>query len=207
MSITIQQIITDAKRLAGRLKERDSVAEVLLNETHAINKKIDAMKQYQEEVEQLNEVAHQKPHSQLIANIQKENRHLREIQQENRELRAALEEHQTALEHIMSKYRQHTSQQIYKSRINFSTFQDEGYKKVITEQAEKIQEMAAVMDKAAHIDEDKSHKDEEVLSRLKAENKGLREMLEISCKFGSYGKPMVSPITEDKIVQTDQPTT
>lgn len=45
MSITIQQIITDAKRLAGRLKERDSVADVLLNETHAINKKIDAMKQ------------------------------------------------------------------------------------------------------------------------------------------------------------------
>lgn len=45
MSITIQQIITDAKRLASRLKERDVVADVLLNETHAINKKIDAMKQ------------------------------------------------------------------------------------------------------------------------------------------------------------------
>lgn len=45
MSLTIQQIITDAKRLAGRLKERDSVADTLLTETHAINKKIDAMKQ------------------------------------------------------------------------------------------------------------------------------------------------------------------
>lgn len=45
MSLTIQQIITDAKRLASRLKEQDVVADVLLNETHAINKKIDAMKQ------------------------------------------------------------------------------------------------------------------------------------------------------------------
>lgn len=45
MSLTIQQIITDAKKLAGRLKERDSVANFLLAETHAINKKIDAMKQ------------------------------------------------------------------------------------------------------------------------------------------------------------------
>lgn len=45
MSLTIQQIITDAKRLAARIKERDNVADVLLNETHAINKKIDAMKQ------------------------------------------------------------------------------------------------------------------------------------------------------------------
>ncbi|XP_022909566.1 FGFR1 oncogene partner 2 homolog [Onthophagus taurus] len=204
MSLTIQQIITDAKRLAGRLKERDSIAEVLLSETHAINKKIDTMKQYQEEVEQLNEVAHQTPHTQLIANIQKENRHLREIQQENRELRAALEEHQTALEHIMSKYRQHTTEQIYKSRVDFSMHQDERSRKIITEQAEKIHEMAAVMDKAALMDEMKFCHDLEIVSRLQAENKGLKEMLEISCKYGSYGQPLVIPDKEDKFVQTDQ---
>ncbi|KAF5270890.1 hypothetical protein FQR65_LT05407 [Abscondita terminalis] len=203
MSLTIQQIIIDAKRLTDRLKERDSIADVLLNETHAINKKIDAMKQYQEEVEQLNEVAHQKPHSQLIANIQKENRHLREIQQENRELRAALEEHQSALEHIMTKYRQHTSEQIYKSRINFLTLQDHNYNDVITKQAEKIQEMAAVMDYAAFIDESQANRDDEILSKLKMENQGLRELLEISCKFGSYGKAINVPTTVDKVVQTD----
>lgn len=45
MSLTIQQIITDAKRLASRLKERDLTADALLNETQVINKKIDAMKQ------------------------------------------------------------------------------------------------------------------------------------------------------------------
>lgn len=77
------------------------------------------MSQFQEEVEQLNEVANQKPHSQLIANIQKENRHLREIQQENRELKLALEDYQCTLEHIMTKYREHTQEQIYKSRIDF----------------------------------------------------------------------------------------
>ncbi|KAF5296263.1 hypothetical protein FQA39_LY12600 [Lamprigera yunnana] len=153
---------------------------------------------YQEEVEQLNEVAHQKPHSQLIANIQKENRHLREIQQENRELRAALEEHQSALEHIMSKYRQHTNEQIYKSRINFLALQDHNYNDVITQQAEKIQEMAAVMDYAAFIDESQANKSNEILSQLKTENQGLRELLEISCKSGSYNKTINGPKTEDK---------
>lgn len=49
MSLTIQQIITDAKRLAGRLVERDTAADFLLSETHAINKKIDAMKQVKRE--------------------------------------------------------------------------------------------------------------------------------------------------------------
>lgn len=127
--------------------------------------------QYQEEVEHLNEVAHQKPHSQLIANIQKENRHLREIQQENRELRAALQEHQTALEHIMTKYRQHTSQKIYESTINFNSIEDQRCSEIIKKQAEKIQEMVAVMERAACMDEAKQNKDEEIVSRLKTENK------------------------------------
>lgn len=45
MSLTIQQIIVDAKRLSGRLKERDTATDRLLTQTHAISKKIDAMKQ------------------------------------------------------------------------------------------------------------------------------------------------------------------
>ncbi|XP_018329947.1 FGFR1 oncogene partner 2 homolog [Agrilus planipennis] len=202
MSLTISQIIVDARRLADRLRERDTVADILLNETHAVSKKIDAMKQYQEEVEQLNEVAHQKPNSQLIANIQKENRHLREIQQENRELRAALEEHQTALEHIMSKYRQHTNAQIYNTRINFKGLQEQKYFDIIKRQAEKIQEMAAVMERAAKVDEERDYKEGEVMKKLLIENKGLREMLEISCNYGSYNKPLTNT-TEDKFVQTE----
>ncbi|XP_030746080.1 FGFR1 oncogene partner 2 homolog [Sitophilus oryzae] len=195
MSLTIQQIITDAKRLAGRLKERDSVANFLLSETHAINKKIDAMKQFQEEVEQLNEVANQKPHSQLIANIQKENRHLREIQQENRELKLALEDYQSTLEHIMTKYREHTQDEIYKSRIDFKGVQDQRYQYIIQQQAEKIQEMAAIMEKAAILDEDRDFKLEEVIARLKTENQGLRSLLKISQNINLN--------TEDKNIQTE----
>ncbi|XP_057658054.1 FGFR1 oncogene partner 2 homolog [Diorhabda carinulata] len=200
MSLTIQQIITDAKRLASRLKDRDVVADILLNETHAINKKIDAMKQYQEEVEQLNEVANQRPHSQLIANIQKENRHLKEIQQENRELRAALEEYHTTLQHVMSKYREHTNEEIYKSKVNFIAMQEKKYSEIIKVQAEKIQEMAAVMFKAALIDEDRDSREQEVVSMLKVENQGLREMLDIARKCGNLKK-------EDKTVQTDMENT
>lgn len=70
----------------------------------------------------------------------------------------------------MSKYRQHTTEQIYQSRINFLAVQDNKYQEVITKQAEKIQEMAAVMDHAAVIDENQSNKDEEIMSRLKTEN-------------------------------------
>lgn len=88
--------------------------------------------QYQEEIEVLNQVARHRPRSTLVMGIQQENRQIRELQHENKgvfggyfntlhlsgfksdsshlsllaELRSSLEEHQSALELIMSKYRE-----------------------------------------------------------------------------------------------------
>jgi len=50
--------------------------------------------------------------------IQQENRHIRQLQHENKELRAALEEHQKALELIMSKYRKQTSSLIKSTKFD-----------------------------------------------------------------------------------------
>lgn len=45
MSVTIQQILSDAKRLASKLKEHDTAADALLSQAQFVYKKIDAMKQ------------------------------------------------------------------------------------------------------------------------------------------------------------------
>ena len=68
--------------------------KVILSRAQEVLKEVDAMRQYQEDVENLNEVAHNRPRAQLVLGIQQENRHIRTLQQENKELRAALEEHQ-----------------------------------------------------------------------------------------------------------------
>lgn len=52
------------------------------------------------------------------AGIQQENRHIRQLQHENKELRAALEEHQNAIELIMSKYRQHMSYLVNTTKLD-----------------------------------------------------------------------------------------
>ena len=52
----------------------------------------------------------------IILGIQQENRHIRQLQHENKELRAALEEHQNAIELIMSKYRQHITCLMHSSK-------------------------------------------------------------------------------------------
>nr|XP_026248129.1 FGFR1 oncogene partner 2 isoform X1 [Urocitellus parryii]XP_026248130.1 FGFR1 oncogene partner 2 isoform X1 [Urocitellus parryii]XP_026248131.1 FGFR1 oncogene partner 2 isoform X1 [Urocitellus parryii]XP_026248132.1 FGFR1 oncogene partner 2 isoform X1 [Urocitellus parryii]XP_026248133.1 FGFR1 oncogene partner 2 isoform X1 [Urocitellus parryii] len=106
MSCTIEKALADAKALVERLRDHDDAAESLIEQTTALNKRVEAMKQYQEEIQELNEVARHRPRSTLVMGIQQENRQIRELQQENKELRTSLEEHQSALELIMSKYRE-----------------------------------------------------------------------------------------------------
>uniref|UniRef100_A0A8C6H4I5 FGFR1 oncogene partner 2 n=1 Tax=Mus spicilegus TaxID=10103 RepID=A0A8C6H4I5_MUSSI len=106
MSCTIEKALADAKALVERLRDHDDAAESLIEQTTALSKRVEAMKQYQEEIQELNEVARHRPRSTLVMGIQQENRQIRELQQENKELRTSLEEHQSALELIMSKYRE-----------------------------------------------------------------------------------------------------
>ncbi|KAK7895992.1 hypothetical protein WMY93_021317 [Mugilogobius chulae] len=79
-----------------RLRNHDNAAEMLIEQTTSLNKRVEAMKQYQEEIDTLNQVARHRPRSSLVLGIQQENRQIRELQQENKELRTSLEEHQSA---------------------------------------------------------------------------------------------------------------
>lgn len=67
MSLTIQQILLDAKKLATKLKEHDSAADALLSGTELVYKQIDAMKQYTEDTNVPIESMTTKAHSTLIA--------------------------------------------------------------------------------------------------------------------------------------------
>ncbi|XP_056655401.1 FGFR1 oncogene partner 2 isoform X2 [Monodelphis domestica] len=178
--------------------------------------------QYQEEIQELNEVARHRPRSTLVMGIQQENRQIRELQQENKELRTSLEEHQSALELIMSKYREQMFRLLMASKKD-----DPGIIMKLKEQHSKIDmvhrhhspegiflgaprrileatqhglerrhleanlnelqvhvdqitEMAAVMRKAIEIDEQQGCKEQERIFQLEQENKGLREILQIT---------------------------
>ncbi|XP_013185930.2 FGFR1 oncogene partner 2 homolog [Amyelois transitella] len=204
MSLTIQQIILDAKRLAGRLKERESEADDLLTNTQVAFRQISSMKQYKEEVDTLNEASRERPRGALIASIERESRLMRDVQRENGELRAALEDHRRALELIMTKYRQHTEKRMWESRIDFTAAVNEKQQELIRQQAERINEMTSVMYKAVNMDENgDSRQEEELYQRLITENKGLREMLDLSKQYGS--DKAWAPPTQDKDVQTDGP--
>ncbi|XP_044850146.1 FGFR1 oncogene partner 2 isoform X2 [Mauremys mutica] len=169
MSCTIEKALADAKALVERLREHDNAAEALIEQTTALNKRVEAMKQYQEEIQELNEVARHRPRSTLVMGIQQENRQIRELQQENKELRTSLEEHQSALELIMSKYREQMFRLLMASKKDdpgIITKLKEQHSMELQVHVDQITEMAAVMRRAIEIDEQQGCKEQERIFQL-----------------------------------------
>ncbi|CAM4561473.1 unnamed protein product [Leuciscus chuanchicus] len=183
MTCTLEKVLADAKSLVERLRDHDNAAEILIEQTTLLNKRVEAMKQYQDEIEVLNQVARHRPRSTLVMGIQQENRQIRELQHENKELRTSLEEHQSALELIMSKYREQVFRLLMTSKKDdpaIVTQLREQHTNEMQAHIEKINEMATVMRKAIEVDEGRLCEDEERIKRLQLENSGLRELLGIS---------------------------
>lgn len=68
----------------------------------------------------------------MVHNINAENPQIREMHSENIRLRASLEDYQRALEHIMTKYREHSQSALAKTKINFEEmFRAETEKNVV----------------------------------------------------------------------------
>ncbi|XP_075377720.1 suppressor of IKBKE 1 isoform X1 [Mycteria americana] len=109
MTCTIEKILTDAKTLLERLKEHDTAAESLIDQSAVLHQRVAAMREAgaawaekgQGAAAERADPSRLRPHVLLP----QENTQIRDLQQENRELWISLEEHQDALELIMSKYR------------------------------------------------------------------------------------------------------
>ncbi|XP_043263157.1 FGFR1 oncogene partner 2 homolog [Colletes latitarsis] len=200
MSLTFQQIILDAKKLVIRISDHENTADNLISEIESVCAQIDNIKQYQDGIEFLNNEAKQRPHLQLIAGIQRENKYLQEVEAENKELKNTLEDHQHALELIMSKYRKQTASLLRLCKTDTPSLDNARYANIITSQAEKINEMTAIMKTAVALDEESELKEKEMYYKLKKENSTLREIINIANKYGSLNKETEA---ENKTVQTD----
>lgn len=207
MALNFEKLLNDAKVLVTRLKSHDGSADVLIAQTQTLHNRIDSMKQYQDDINELNEIAKHRPRSTLVLGIAQENRQIRELQQENKELCLSLEEHQSALELIMQKYREQIMKLIQSNRLekSLATRQDQKNRE-IEKLIDKISEMAAVMQKAAAVDDAMVAPVQEKLKQLEQENTGLREILEVCTTAKQKIMSGLEAIeTEEKSIQTDPP--
>ncbi|NXT96962.1 SIKE1 protein, partial [Buphagus erythrorhynchus] len=197
MSCTIDKILTDARTLLERLKEHDTAAESLIDQSAVLHRRVAAMReagagcadQGPGPAAERPDLSRLRPHVVLA----QENTQIRDLQQENRELWVSLEEHQDALELIMSKYRKQMLQLLEGRKRE----EAEPVLKVhqansgeIESQIDRICEMGEVMRKAVQVDDEQFFKVQEKLAQLELENKELRELLSISRESFEMGRDL-----------------
>ncbi|XP_018958694.1 suppressor of IKBKE 1 isoform X2 [Cyprinus carpio] len=176
---SLEKVLGDARTLLERLKEHDTAAETLIEQSSVLSQKIHSMKEYTEESTEYQELSRHKPHVLLT----QENTQIKDLQHENRELCLSLEEHQYALELIMGRYRKQMLQlMMEKKELDtkpvLSLHRD--HAKEVQSQLERICEMGQVMRQAVQMDEQRYCSVKQRLAQLQIENKELRGLLSIS---------------------------
>ncbi|XP_075415817.1 suppressor of IKBKE 1 isoform X2 [Tenrec ecaudatus] len=124
---------------------------------------------YPDDAPDAKDMAKYKPHILLS----QENTQIRDLQQENRELWVSLEEHQDALELIMSKYRKQMLElMVAKKAADAEPVlkAHQSHSAEIESQIDRICEMGEVMRKAVQVDDDQFCKVQEKLAQLEVWN-------------------------------------
>lgn len=187
MACTLEKMLGDARTLLERLKEHDTAAEGLIEQSGALSHRVHSMKEvgnalpdkHTEDISEVQELIKYKPHVLLT----QENTQIKELQQENKELWLSLEEHQYALELIMGRYRKQMLQlMMAKKELDTKPVLSlhEDHAKEVQSQVERICEMGQVMRRAVQVDDQHYCSVRERLAQLEIENKELRDLLAIS---------------------------
>ncbi|KAH8409912.1 hypothetical protein KR009_000828 [Drosophila setifemur] len=203
--LSVGQMIMDAQRMASRVKDLDALGTALLEEAETNNRLVESLRQYQDDIESLNRISNNKTNADMVNRIQQQNINSSEILKENRELKICIEDYERAMELMMQKYREHAVSKVMDSKFNFKELYNERMWQVIREQRDKINEMAAVMQRAASVDDEVVQRELQTISQLRMENETLRELLQISKQYGSAQRPIRESdhLLEEKAVQTD----
>jgi len=181
MNLSLDTILNNARELVSRLRRDDATADSAVSQAQFVQERILGMKQYGDDLVELNELSSHRPKTTILSNIQKENRLIKQLQQENEELKQLVIEHRSVLEKVMEKYRQDVQSLILfdqnpcRKRENFNV----GLAQEIQEKSSKIDEMASMMRRAIDIDDSYSASQDERLNALLVENRGLKELIAV----------------------------
>lgn len=180
-SSSVESLLKDAEKLVSRLKTHEKAADLLLGQSDGLQKTIKAKSAYMKEITALNEVARHRPRSELVLGIQMENQQIRRLQAENRDLRMLINEHQSAVDVIMTKYREQMALIVAARKMNRNgNSQSAAYlDNALRKKRGKIEEMATVMRHAVDVDEGSDERSEDAVARLTRENEVLRKTLRI----------------------------
>ncbi|KAL7075667.1 hypothetical protein ACQ4LE_005270 [Meloidogyne hapla] len=102
---SMDQLLAEMCKHVSSLQDKLQVANSAVNKAQLITEGITQAKEYQEKVASLNSCWRTKNRSQLVCNLQQENRQIIALEEENRQLKLALKEMEDGMHLIMGDYR------------------------------------------------------------------------------------------------------
>ncbi|CAH8832778.1 unnamed protein product [Trichobilharzia szidati] len=105
---TFDNLVDDVQLLISRMRSREDAADVLRQQASKLQAQLLSMRQCREETlgfDEFSKCVSGHPKGQLLMCLAAENKQLEQLRIENKTLRNSLDEHDTALDMIMSKYR------------------------------------------------------------------------------------------------------
>ncbi|XP_053204255.1 FGFR1 oncogene partner 2 homolog [Panonychus citri] len=186
-SSEIDKIVQDAKELYERLIVDEETANELLCKANFINNSAVTMLEYQDIIEKLEQ--DNNDDTTQVSSIVTESQQLNRLRNENAQLKVALEDHQFALELIMSKYRQQVCKFLnYHSNQKIPTVKSSCDSSTVLNLSSQIKEMAQLMMDSIENDENNQMARDKIISQLTIENETLRELVKIALEFQSIKK-------------------
>lgn len=170
----MDRLLGVAKELQKKVESNELAASELLKQCEVLQQELKSMRQYRAVIQ---EMGGGEPRPKL-PNI--EFSYIKQLQQDNSELRTLLEEHQAALDMIMSKYRQQVSTFMNATHEEHQLNNNDHLSEEVQLRTDQVYNMAAVMYRAALVEDASVQLTTEKISRLEYENRHLRELLQFS---------------------------
>ncbi|KAB1254357.1 FGFR1 oncogene partner 2 [Camelus dromedarius] len=186
MSCTIEKALADAKALVERLRDHDDAAESLIEQTTALNKRVEAMKQTLPWQLRTSLEEHQSALELIMSKYREQMfRLLMASKKDDPGVTMKLKEQHSKIDMV---HRNHSEGFFLDASRHILEAPQHGLERRHLEanqnelqaHVDQITEMAAVMRKAIEIDEQQGCKEQERIFQLEQENKGLREILQIT---------------------------
>lgn len=170
----MERLLGASRELGEKVESNEAAAGELLRQSESLQEELRAMRRYRECIQELNGGEQSRVR---LPNI--EYGYIRQLQQDNSDLRTLLEEHQAALEMIMTKYRQQISTFMNTGAVEGS-LQDDRLSEELQLRTDQVYNMASVMYQAARAEDATSQAVAERVAQLEFENKHLRDLLQFS---------------------------
>lgn len=168
----MDRLLNHCRELSKKVETNDSAASELLKQCESLQQELKAMRQYRSAIKDLNSDEQSRtrlPHIEFS--------YIKQLQRDNSELRMLLEEHQAALEMIMQKYRKQVSTFMDANNVEPN---NDRLAEELQFRTDQVYNMAAVMYKAAKVEDSTLTDMTERVSQLEYENRHLRELLEVT---------------------------